>query len=94
MRCPKCDRLPTAVLKTETPIDEGVYNIKRRRRRCRNCRECFYTFEVVESEFRKLSNHPDEKKITETTESKPLKSNPEILRAPLRTKPGEPKKDA
>jgi transcriptional regulator NrdR family protein len=68
MRCPKCDRLPTAVLKTESPIDEGVYNIKRRTRRCRNCRETFLTFEVTESEFRKLGKATNS--VVESTNSK------------------------
>lgn len=54
MRCPKCEQLPTSVLKTERPVDEGYDNVKRRRRVCRNCRHYFFTFEVSEDEFKKL----------------------------------------
>ena len=72
MRCPKCDQLPSPVLKTERPVEFD--NVKRRRRRCRNCRKDFYTYEVSEDEFKKL--HPNI--ITPATEK--------VERSPLKTK--------
>lgn len=77
MRCPNCDRLPTSVLKTEMPIDEGMDNVKRRRRVCRNCRKYFQTFEVTEAEFRKLCPKPEVKDQDKESDA---------VRSPLRTK--------
>lgn len=54
MRCPRCDGLPTSVLKTERPIDKHVYGVKQRRRRCRTCQHDFYSYEVGEDEFAAL----------------------------------------
>jgi len=73
MRCPKCDRLPSSVLKTERPVDEGMDNVKRRKRVCRNCRHFFYSYEIPEAEFRKLCPKQPEKPV-------------EAERTPLRTK--------
>lgn len=75
MRCPKCDQLPTSVLKTERPIDEGYDNVKRRRRVCRNCRHYFHTYEINEDDFKKI--YPDAGKQVDTSTPK---------RTPLLTK--------
>lgn len=73
MRCPKCDQLPTSVLKTERPIDEKLDNLKRRRRVCRNCRHLFHTYEIPESEFRQL--YPKDIELSmEDRQRTPLKS--------------------
>lgn len=82
MRCPKCDRLPTSVIKTERPVDEGMDGVKRRRRVCRNCRHVFQTFEIPESEFRKLSPKPEIPSEDQDT-----------VRSPLRTKKSESDKE-
>ena len=76
MRCPKCERLPSSVLKTERPVDEGMDNVKRRRRVCRNCRYFFYTYEIPEEAFRKLC--PKDPNAVEPV--------PDKIRTPLRTK--------
>lgn len=73
MRCPKCDSLPTAVIKTERPVDEGLDGVKRRKRRCRNCRHISQTFEIPESEYRKLYPAP-EKAPEEKAVRSPLKT--------------------
>lgn len=75
MRCPKCDRLPSSVLKTERPVDEGMDNVKRRRRVCRHCRHFFFSYEIPEAEFRKLCPKPEQPD-----------HQSEKVRTPLRTK--------
>lgn len=74
MRCPKCDQLPTSVLKTERPIEPGYDGVKRRRRVCRNCRHYFHTYEIHEPDYKQINPHAGE-----VSEKKPERS-------PLRTK--------
>ena len=57
MRCPFCTGLPSSVLQTTRPLDEGLDygDIKRRLRKCGACSKNFTTFEIQESLFRRLS---------------------------------------
>lgn len=57
MKCPHCDRFPTAVKKTTRPLDEGLEygDVKQRLRKCRSCSRNFNTFEIHEELFRKLT---------------------------------------
>jgi transcriptional regulator NrdR family protein len=74
MRCPKCDQLPTSVLKTERPVEEGLDNVKRRRRVCRNCRHYFHTYEVHEPEYQRMNPHIDLSQKRSKPHRSPLKT--------------------
>lgn len=80
MKCPKCTSLPSNVLKTEQPIDEGLEygDVKRRLRKCRECGRNFKTFEVHESIYRVLfpKNGPTESKTPKTPEARKLSRQP------------------
>jgi len=72
VRCPKCDQLPTSVLKTERPIDEGYDNVKRRRRVCRNCRHYFHTYEIHEDDFKRIHPHAGKSESVAKPQRTPL----------------------
>ena len=91
MKCPSCNSLPSSVLQTTRPLDEGVeYGaIKRRLRKCGKCEKNFTTFEIQESMFRLLSMRDPKLarqplKIEEAT-GKPKKEKRDVPPAPTRS---------
>ena len=78
--------MPSGVLQTTRPIDEGLDygEVKRRLRKCRECATNFTTFEIHESLFRSFSL--TEQRLTR----QPLQMESEDRRVSL--KPKDPKK--